>query len=189
VLMNDTVRIESQTVYRMGDGNAAVLTAKPIGNCELRPVDVVPDFQWTVSGHALIWFIPLLVGLLGGLGLGWLATSLTGLIAKMSAEFASVIGIGAGFATYFGTVAILENVVPDGIEKTVQARVLEYDFEALLQENQVHTNAGEGIAEDIAWRALSETEREAQGGNRYKQGVWRMVYVTEKLCRVFRAEA
>jgi hypothetical protein len=189
VLMSDTVRIEGNFTERLERGSAqdaVALTAKPVGDCELRPVDVVPDFQWTVDGHALIWFIPLLVGLLGGLGLGWLATALSGLVAKMSAEFASLIGIAAGIATYFILVGVLENVVPDEIEKAVQARVLEYDFEALLQRNQVHTNAGEGLAEDIAWRALSESEREAQGGNRFKQGVWRMVYVTQNLCRVFR---
>ncbi|MBN2556657.1 MAG: hypothetical protein JXA97_12015 [Anaerolineales bacterium] len=189
LLMNDTVQIESQTVDRMGDSNAAVLTAKPVRDCELMPVEVKPDFQWTVGGHALVIFLPMLIGLLFGLGLGWLATSLSGLIARMTAEFASLVGIVAGIGTYFSIVSILEIVVPDEIEKVVKAKVEAYDFKALLDDNQVHTNAGEGIAEDIAWRALSETEREVQGVNRYKQGIWRMVYVTEKQCRVFRAEA
>ena len=201
VLMNDSIRLRKIDVTngtmvmsdvfsnRLDDACAAALTAKPVGSCGLqRPIDAETDFQWTVSGHALIWLIPLLAGLLSGLGLGWLATSLTGLAAKMAGEFASLIGIAAGVATYFILVGVLENVVPGEIEKAVVDRLMNYDFESILEDNQVHTHSGEGLAEDIAWRALSESEREVQSLNRFKQGVFRMVYVTEKLCRVFREQ-
>jgi len=201
VLMDDTIRLRKREVVngtmeisdefddRLDKTCATALTAKPVGSCGLlRPIDAETDFQWTVSGHALIWLIPLLAGLLGGLGLDWLATSLTGLAAKMAGEFASLIGIAAGITTYFILVGVLENVVPGEIEKAIVDRLMNYDFESILEDNQVHTHSGEGLADDIAWRALSESEREVQGLNRFKQGVFRMVYVTEKLCRVFREQ-
>jgi len=197
VLMHDVVRVEKaggagavfkERLDRGSRHDAVALTTKPVDDCELRPVEIEPAFKWTVGGHALVVFLPLIIELLTGLGLRWLAISLGGLAADLAAAASSIVGVIAAIGFYVAIIIILEDTVPGEINKAIQAQLAEYDFKDLLDSNNTHTNAGEGIAEDIAWRVLKEVEREGPGANRFKQAVWRMLYVTDGECRVFMDE-
>lgn len=188
VLMSDVIFRSSGNEDRLDFGNtqrSALFTAKPVGDAIHMPIDARPSFEWTVGGHVLIAFLPLIIELLAGLGLGWLATSLGGLAADMAASAASIIGIVVAVGFYVALVLVLEQTVPGEFKKLIVNSIQEVDLNEMLEDNDLLTNAGEGIAEDIAWRVLDEDERVQPGDNRYKQGVWRMVYVTGKECRVF----
>lgn len=81
---------------------------------------------------------------------------------------------------------ILDRVVPDEIVKALKGQIENYDFKELLDNKSLLQNAGEGIADEIAFRVLSVSESERAGLNRFHQDVWRMVYVTNNQCRIFR---
>lgn len=188
LLMSDKIMRTAGITERLDHGNtqrSVMMTTKPVGDAIHPPVDVTPTFEWTVSGHVLVAFIPLLIELFTALGIGWLAVSLGGYVARIAAAASTGIGIIIAGGFYVGMILLLENTVPDELKKSIQSSFQDYDFNEMLEENRLLSNAGEGIAEDIAWRVLEEDERVKPGDNRYKQGVWRMVYVEDKKCRVF----
>ena len=188
LLMSDIILRSAGLEERLDYGNtlrSVLMTTKPVGDAIHMPVDVKPTFEWTVSGHVLVAFIPLLIELLTALGLGWLAASLGGYVARIAVAASSLVGIIIAGGLYVAMIILLEKTLPNELKKSLLTTIQEYDFNEMLEDNSLLTNAGEGIAEDIAWRVLAEDERGRPGENRYKQGLWRMVYVENKKCRVF----
>jgi len=80
---------------------------------------------------------------------------------------------------------ILGSIFGGLVESQIRGGIENYDFKPTLDASGLLRNAGEGLAEVIAYQALAEDERTHIGLNRYKQ-IWKMVFVTDQLCRIFR---
>jgi hypothetical protein len=71
------------------------------------------------------------------------------------------------------------------VESQIRGGIENYDFKPTMDASGLLRNAGEGLAEVIAYQALTKDERTHIGLNRYKQ-IWKMVFVTDQLCKIFR---
>jgi hypothetical protein len=156
------------------DDETAILTAKPVGDSSVQVVGD-PQVHFTLL-KGKEWDVTVLSA----------AGSLLVAAGAAAAGAALLLAAAGGIVAFFVIQKILRDTLPGIVEDHVREKIHEADFKTMLDESGLLRNAGEGVAEAIAYAALSQNERRITGLNRYLPGIWKMVHVQERLCRVLR---
>jgi hypothetical protein len=172
---------QSQILVRM---LPAALAAKPIGNSSVTPESIEVDFGWKKIGFALMLAsIGTIAAFLNWIGLAPLAESLLEATTSASAWI-----MGIGLATVLGILASIPYRVRGKIKEIITSQLPEFKNDVILR------YAGEGLAEALAQRAISQAYRQnliqsdvqadAPGRCRFRPQLWQMIFVTKDLCKI-----
>lgn len=174
------------------EGRDSVLAAKPLGNTTLdipsNGVEVKTKLTWkNVGMDALLSFLI-------AIGLTAAVVYITSLM--LAAEAALLSGPWGWmtalviWASIFAFIALeLPAIVKGKIEQTLRQQLSDPSMKETLDQKNLMTYAGEGLAETIATAILNEAglplnTEGMPGVNRFKRQFWQTIHVLQDKCRV-----